>query len=252
MKSEYKRWVQRNRSKRGFGYRVKTYGAKAVGRLFILLILAGSVILLLSGAVTLYEMKAGNPLGAPNIGNPTSSISVTSASRYVTASTQDSSSSPTSSQLSVGVSNGNIPPNFPINFVNGTTSNFYSFLGRPTLLWFITTWCSSCQQGGQMLNTQYYQELYSKGVVIITVELYNDLGQNGPNLTQFANNYGGGTNKPMWYYGNSNQTTTYTFDPKAALDVYFAINSQGGIVEQGIGLPNALPTLSSDTSWFQS
>ena len=35
-----------------------------------------------------------------------------------------------------------------------------------------------------MLKQTYYQQLYEKGVAIIIVELYNDLGQSGPNMTQ--------------------------------------------------------------------
>jgi hypothetical protein len=101
-----------------------------------------------------------------------------------------------------------------------------------------------------MLASKYYSELESKGVTILTIELYNDLGQSGPNLTQFANQYGGGLNEQGWYYGYSNQTTTYTFDPKAALDVYYALNAQGVIITQGIELPNGLSSLVSDSSWY--
>lgn len=84
-----------------------------------------------------------------------------------------------------------------------------------------------------MLASKYYSELETKGVTILTVELYNDLGQSGPNLAQFANQYGAGLNEQGWYYGYSNQTTTFTFDPKAALDVYYALNPQGVIVTRG-------------------
>jgi len=101
-----------------------------------------------------------------------------------------------------------------------------------------------------MLASNYYSELQSKGVTILVIQLYNDLGQSGPNLTQFANQYGGGSSKQGWYYGYSNETTTYAFDPKAALDVYYALNAQGVIVMQGIELPNGLPSLVSNSSWY--
>jgi thiol-disulfide isomerase/thioredoxin len=236
----------------------------AVARFLILFLLMGVILVSMIVAVNFNKLElrfGSHESSGVNDTNQTSAtisnfhVTGTSSSRLITTYSKTdslSSSLSSASSLPIGVNEGNEPPNFPIDFVNGTHSYLYSFLGTPILLWFVTTWCSSCQQSAQMLKEQYYQQLESKGVVILTIELYDDLNQNGPNLTQFAQNYGAGVNEPNWYYGYSNQTTTYVFDPEAALDVYYAINSHGVIVAQGIGLPNALPAMVSDSSWLNS
>jgi thiol-disulfide isomerase/thioredoxin len=222
-----------------------SYPQRASGRIYVFIILA-VVLSLLLGGTALYYFITQNPNSSQNTNSYPST-----ASPKDTTSSSGAITSPTTSLLKAGINDGNLAPNFPITFLNSSSSSsLYSFHGRPILLWFVTTWCSSCQDGAKMLSSQYYGELNGKGVVIITIELYNNLGQNGLSLSEFAQNYGGGSNKPNWYYGYSNQTTTYTFDPEAALDVYFAINSKGVIVEEGIGLPNALQSLSTDSSWF--
>jgi thiol-disulfide isomerase/thioredoxin len=128
---------------------------------------------------------------------------------------------------------------FPIAFIDGSKGNLSQFRGHTVLLWFVTTWCSSCQDGAQLLSQQYYSALHSKGVVILTVELYNNLGQPGPALNQFANTYGSGS-KSDWLYGTAPRWVTYRYDPNADLDIYYLINSQGNIVDTNVGLPNYL------------
>ncbi len=135
--------------------------------------------------------------------------------------------------------NGDPAPDFPITFLDGSRGNLSQFRGQTVLLWFVTTWCSSCQDGAQLLSQQYYTELHSKGVIILTVELYNDLGQPGPSLGQFANSYGGGS-EAGWLYGTAPQWVTYKYDPTGDLDIFYLINSQGRITDTNVGLPNYL------------
>jgi thiol-disulfide isomerase/thioredoxin len=128
---------------------------------------------------------------------------------------------------------------FPITFIDGSKENLSQFRGHTVLLWFVTTWCSSCQDGAQLLSQQYYSALRSKGVVILTVELYNNLGQPGPSLNQFVNAYGSGS-RPDWLFGTAPQWVTYRYDPSSYLDIYYLINSQGNIIDTNVGLPNYL------------
>lgn len=234
---------------------------RALGRIVITLLLAGIIVtsglagftLLKNHSLEIQTTAQSSSSYDSRASSVESSDTSISSSSHADSSSNSASTTSTVSSPNVGVQNEEFAPNFRITFVNGSTSHsLYDLRGRPVLVWFVATWCTSCQQGAQMLASKYYSELESKGVTILTIELYNDLDQNGPNLTQFANQYSGGLSEQGWFYGYSNQTTTYTFDPKAALDVYYALNAQGIIVTQGIELPNGLPSLLSDTSWYGS
>lgn len=133
----------------------------------------------------------------------------------------------------IGINLNQSAPNLPITLVNGTSVNLSDFRGRPVVLWFMVTWCSSCAYGAQLLALQYYSKIHAKGAVILTVELYNNLGASGPTLQSFANQYGGGLNKTGWLYGTTTQNATYEYDPNAFLDIYYVINSNGIIVNEG-------------------
>jgi thiol-disulfide isomerase/thioredoxin len=152
--------------------------------------------------------------------------------------------------LTTGTQTGQLAPSFPITLLNGSQTGLSQFHSKPVLLWFVATWCGSCAQGEQILSQQYYSQLNLKGVVILVIELYNDLGQPGPNISQFAQTYGGGADKLNWLYGTSTQGTTYTYDPQAALDVYYLLNRQGVIANEGFDLPSALPSIVSESGWY--
>jgi len=148
----------------------------------------------------------------------------------------------TSSNTSTALIKGEPAQDFPITFINGSKANLSQYRGHTVLLWFVTTWCSSCQDGAQLLSQQYYSALHSRGVAILTVELYNNLGQPGPSLNQFANAYGIGS-KADWLYGTAQQWVTYRYDPNGYLDIYYLINSQGDIIDTNVGLPNYLSNI---------
>lgn len=153
---------------------------------------------------------------------------------------------PTDSGTISGIGIGDKAPDIPVTLLNGTQVRLSGFNGHTLLLWFVATWCSSCQIGAQMLASQYYSQLHSKGVIILIVELYDDLGQPGPSISQFADQYGGGSGRPGWFYGTSTQTATYTYDPQADLDIYYLLNSQGFITDTNVGLPNWLGKVSNE------
>jgi thiol-disulfide isomerase/thioredoxin len=144
-----------------------------------------------------------------------------------------------------GINEGNYALNIPITLTNGTTTSLSKFSDSTVLLYFVATWCPSCQQAAQLLDQQYYSQLHSKGVVILTIELYNDLNQQGPSIEQFASQYTGGTGKPGWFFGTSTQNATYTYDPSANLEAYYLINDTGAIImtTSSTGLANNLPSV---------
>ena len=148
-------------------------------------------------------------------------------------------------QDSVGIDIGQSAPNIPITLVNGTNVTLDDFHGRPVVLWFMTTGCSSCSQSSQLLTSQYYNLIHSKGAVILTVNLYDNFGTPGFSLKFFANNYGAGLNKTGWLYGTSTQNATYEYDPRAYLDVYYTIDSNGTIINEGTPLSTNLDNIVS-------
>ncbi|MGC8479423.1 MAG: redoxin domain-containing protein [Candidatus Micrarchaeia archaeon] len=158
--------------------------------------------------------------------------------------TQTSGVQTAGSQSTYGVANatvGELAPNIPITLTNGTSITLGDLRGKPVVLWLVTTWCSSCQEGEHILTSGgYYSAIRSKGANIIIIELYNDLGQPGPSIQSFADQYGNGTQNPGLLYGISNLNATYSYDPKGYLEIYYIINPNGTIAASGAPLSTNL------------
>lgn len=135
----------------------------------------------------------------------------------------------TSSASSATPSVGKPAPAGTFTTLSGQTVDVASLQGHPTLVWFVSTWCSSCQAGTQTM-AQNVARLQADGVKVDEVELYNDLGQSGPSINAFAKALAGpeATN-PDWTFGTSSASLTRTYDPQSYLDIYYLLNAQGEI-----------------------
>jgi thiol-disulfide isomerase/thioredoxin len=127
---------------------------------------------------------------------------------------------------------GTTAPNIPVTTLNGSESSLAAFQGHPLLLWWIATWCPSCNAGTQLFYQSYLAQFEAAGVAVLEIELYNDLGQPGPSLAQFAAQHGYG-GQPGWFFGTSSASATTLYDPHAETDVFDIIGSQGTVVEVG-------------------
>jgi thiol-disulfide isomerase/thioredoxin len=136
---------------------------------------------------------------------------------------------------------------FPLTLVNGTTINTGSLRGHPLLVWLVTTWCSSCAESQQLLASEYYPLLHSKGIIIVEVENYDDLGEQGPSLRQFIDEYGG-ANMPGWLIGTAPQWVTEKYNPDQYLDIFYLVSQNGLIVGQNVGLGAYLGSIIQDFS----
>ena len=157
--------------------------------------------------------------------------------------------SKSASKSSAAPSIGQKAPNGTFSTLTGSEANVSSLYGKPVLLWFVTTWCSSCQAGTQTM-ANYIQKFSSKGVRVIELELAGDLGQNGPSISQFANQLAGPQYKSnnTWTFGTASSTLTTTYDPNGDLDVYYLLNPQGKIVYVNSSPSSTIPQLMAQVS----
>lgn len=124
---------------------------------------------------------------------------------------------------------GRVAPPGTFTTLTGHPVSIASLKGQPTLLWFVSTWCSSCQAGTQAV-AQNLARLHAAGVRVEEVELYADLGQPGPSMPRFAQVLAGPQfGNPAWTFGVSSAGLTHTYDPQSYLDIYYLLNAQGHI-----------------------
>jgi len=152
-------------------------------------------------------------------------------------------SSGTSSTVSLPV--GSAAPDGVITTLAGKTETVASLLGKPALIWFVTTWCSSCQAGTQAM-AQNVATLAADGVRVVEVENYADLGQSGPAMGTFAKALAGSSfANPDWIFGEASSSLTHTYNPQAYLDIYYLINAKGKITYVNSSPGSTMPQLLS-------
>ncbi len=140
---------------------------------------------------------------------------------------------------------GAYAPNAEFYTLNGSPVSLSAYRGHMVVLWFVATWCSGCAQGNAILNSSY-AFLNQKGVKILEIELYKDLGYSGPTIGNFVSGYAPaayakGVIVPM--YSSYNMTLTY--DPKGYLDIYYLLSPSGKILYTNSPLAATLPQLAA-------
>jgi hypothetical protein len=128
---------------------------------------------------------------------------------------------------------GSAAPDGSFTTVSGKTMTIASLRGHKTLLWFVATWCPSCQAGTQATAGQAAR-LRAAGVQVAEVEDYADLGQPGPPMTSFARQYAGAASRdPGWRFGTASAALTRTWNAQGYLDIYFLLDSAGRVAYVG-------------------
>ncbi len=133
------------------------------------------------------------------------------------------------------VRNGAAAPDFTFTDAQGSSLSLSSFLGKPIVLWWVATWCSSCIEGTQIFAQQYYASYRSAGVTVLEIESYNDLGQTGPSIEAMASQHGY-TGQAGWIIGEGSAHATSLYNPNSDLEYYYVLSSQGTVVTQGTPL----------------
>jgi thiol-disulfide isomerase/thioredoxin len=153
------------------------------------------------------------------------------------------SASGSSSSSAASLPLGATAPNGIITTLAGKTETVAALRGKPALIWFVTTWCSSCQAGTQAM-AQNVATLAADGVRVVEVENYADLGQSGPGIGAFAKTLAGSAvSNPDWTFGEASSALTRTYNPDAYLDIYYLINAEGKITYVNSSPGSTMPQL---------
>ncbi|AUW93127.1 MAG: hypothetical protein C7B44_02350 [Sulfobacillus thermosulfidooxidans] len=135
---------------------------------------------------------------------------------------------PPASPSSASSAASSLPP-LNGNFVNAQTGKqellTTAEAGKPTLLWFVTTWCASCHYGTQFIN-QHWTWLAQHHIQVIELEAYHDMGQKGPAMTPFM---AGIAPRPLWIWGTAGRRLTAAFDSAAYPDIYFLLSAHNHV-----------------------
>ena len=135
-----------------------------------------------------------------------------------------------SSRMGTVHAEGLTAPNGTYTTTAGLQRSVSSLRGKPTLLWFVATWCSSCQAGTQTM-AQNVARLHADGVQVVEIELYQDMGQSGGSLVSFARKFAGAQySNPGWTFATSSGALTRAYDPGSYLDIYYLLNAHQHIV----------------------
>jgi cytochrome oxidase Cu insertion factor (SCO1/SenC/PrrC family) len=126
---------------------------------------------------------------------------------------------------------GRPAPEGTFTTTDGQTRTIASLRGRPTLLWFIATWCPTCETAAQDIAAEI-DTLRERGMRVVTLKLYQNLGQPGPSITEFAQQHAGSArDAPNWIWGDAPEELTLTYDARGYPDIYFLLDAQGRIQE---------------------
>ncbi|MEM0149254.1 MAG: redoxin family protein [Candidatus Micrarchaeaceae archaeon] len=145
-----------------------------------------------------------------------------------------------------GLRVGTAAPDLYFSTAGGSSANVSAYKGNTIVLWFVATWCSGCAEGNLLLNSNYAL-FKQKGIKVVELELYNDLGYNGPSIMDFVKTYA-----PAAYasgvvipaYASYNMTLTY--DAKGYLDVYYLIAPNGKILYTNSPLASTFSQLAEE------
>lgn len=138
---------------------------------------------------------------------------------------------------------GSAAPDAAFTTIGGRTETLAALRGKPTLVWLVTTWCTSCQAGTQTM-ARHIAALAADGVRVVEIENYQDLGQSGPSVSTFAKTLAGSAfTDPDWTFGEASAALTRTYNPKAYLDLYYLIDAKGKIAYVNSSPSSTMPQL---------
>lgn len=125
---------------------------------------------------------------------------------------------------------GRLAPPGSFTTAAGATRMISSLRGHPALVWLVTTWCPGCQAGTQAMAGDLAR-LRARGIEVVELEDYADLGQPGPGIASFGRQFAGAAyHSPGWVFGTASQAMTQAWNPQGYLDIYYLLDASGHVV----------------------
>lgn len=145
------------------------------------------------------------------------------------------------SAITLGTAGAAVPapaPVVPYTTAHGQIRSTAQFKGHPTLLWLVSTWCSSCAAGLHTL-TRHATELDETGLRVVILRNYKNDGYPGPDIRQFTAQTVPQFKVPKsWTLGQASKRLDRAYNPRHYPDIYFFIDAKGRIESVG-GAPAA-------------
>lgn len=130
---------------------------------------------------------------------------------------------PTPTELSIGIKNGNLAPDVELVALDGIVQRLSEFRGQVVFLNFWATWCPPCQKEMPSME-KMYRDYRDQGFVILAVSV----GESKDTVRNFVDEYG--LSFPVYLdrskdvYGEFNRTNgipqTYIIDRQGVIRIY--------------------------------
>ena len=114
--------------------------------------------------------------------------------------------------------------------IEGREYSISEFENRRLMLWFLSTWCTSCIEALKALE-QEKSKLEASGMQIVVLNNHENGGYPGPDIIDFINQYAASlSDAPNWMIGDASAEMGITYNPRRYPDVYFLIDETGMVV----------------------
>lgn len=114
--------------------------------------------------------------------------------------------------------------------IEGKDYRISDFENRRVMLWFLSTWCTTCIQAVKALQ-EIQPELEASGLLVVVLKNFENGGYPGPTIHDFINQYAATLNNaPNWMIGNASAVTGATYNPRRYPDIYFLIDEKSTVV----------------------
>ncbi len=119
-------------------------------------------------------------------------------------------------------------PAAPYTTASGQHRSTARFRGHQTLLWLVSTWCTSCAQGIKALAPRA-PELRRAKLRVVVLRNYRNSGYPGPGIAQFVKHATPNPVSKVWTLGEASKALEAAYNPRHYPDIYFLIDPAGHI-----------------------